>query len=84
MKIRKKILTRTIEHQQGSFKRKWDNSGTVEHTLTCHGQFHWIHPKTIARENDCRKRNILEALEIKKTKYNKKHKVSKEGWTQPS
>ena len=72
---KKKILTRTIEHQQDSFKGKWDNSRATEHTLTCHGQFNWIHPKTIARENDYRKRKIWEALEIKKAKYNKKIKV---------
>ena len=72
---KKEILTRTIEHQQDSFKGKWDSSGATEHTLICDGQFNWIHPKTIARENDYRKRKIREALEIKKTKYNKKTKV---------
>ena len=71
---KKKILTRTIEHQQDSFKGKWDNSGATEYTLTCHEQFNWIHPKTIARENDYRKRKIREALEIKKAKFNKKIK----------
>ena len=35
----------------------------------------WIYPKNIVRENDCRKRKIREALEIKKAKYNKKIKV---------
>ena len=64
----------TIEHQQDSFKGKWNNSGATEHSLTCHRQFNWIHPKTIARENDYRKRKIREALEIKKAKYNKKIK----------
>ena len=34
---KKKILQRTIEYQQDSFKRKWDNSVATEHTLTCHG-----------------------------------------------
>ena len=37
--------------------------------------FNWIHPKTIAREKDYRKRKIREALEIKKAKYNKNIKV---------
>ena len=41
----------------------------------CHGQFNWIHTKTIARENDYRKRKIWEALKIKKAKYSKKIKV---------
>ena len=71
---KKKILTMTIEHQQDSFKGKWNNSGATEHSLTCHRQLNWIHPKTIARENDYRKRKIREALEIKKAKYNKKIK----------
>ena len=69
---KKKILTRTIEHQQDSFKGKWDNSGATEYTLTCYGQFNWIHPKTIATEKDYRKRKIRRALEIKKAKFNKK------------
>ena len=50
-----------MEHQQDSFKRKQDNSGATEHTLTCHGQFNSIHAKTITRENDYRKRKIREA-----------------------
>ena len=69
---KQKILTRTTEHQQDSFKGKWDNSGATEHTLTCHGQFNWIHLKAICRENDCIKRKIREVLEIKNRKYNKK------------
>ena len=72
---KKKILTRTIEHQQDSFKGKWDNSGATEHSLTCHRQFNWIHAKTIARENGYGRRKIQEALEIKKAIYNKKIKV---------
>ena len=72
---KKKILTRTIEHQQDSFKGKWDNSGATEHSLTCQGHFNWIQPKTIATENDYRRIKIQEALEIKKAKYNKKIKV---------
>ena len=56
-----------MKHQQDSFKGKWDNFGVTEHTLTCHGQF-WIHSKTIARENDHRKKKVREALEIKKAK----------------
>ena len=37
----------------------------------------WIHPKTISRENDYRKRKIWEALEIKKAKYKKRIKLLK-------
>ena len=69
---KKKILTRTIEHQQDSFKGKWDNSVATEHILTCHGQFNWIHTKTIAREKDYRRGKILEGLEIKKVNTTKR------------
>ena len=72
---KKKILTKAIEHQQDSFNGKWDNSGATEHSLTCQGQFNWIHSKTMAREDVCRKRKIWEALEIKKAKYNIKIKI---------
>ena len=75
MKLKKKILARTIEHQQDSFKGKWDNSGAIEHNLTYHRQFNWIHTKPIARESGYRRSKIREALEIKKAKYNKKIKV---------
>ena len=74
-KTKQKKLTRTIEHQQDCFKGKWDNSGATEHSLTYHGQFNWIHPKAIARENDHRKRKTRKALKIKKAKYIKKIKV---------
>ena len=58
---KEKIFTVTIEHQQDTFKGKWDNSRAAEHTLTCHGQFNWIHLKTTEA--------LREALEIKKAKY---------------
>ena len=68
---KKKISTRTIEHQQDSFKGKSDIFGTTEHTLISHGQFNWIHPKTIVRKNDYRNRKLRKVLDIKKAKYTK-------------
>ena len=47
---KKKVLTRTIEHQQDSIKGKWESLGAMEHCLKCHGQFNWLHPKTLSRE----------------------------------
>ena len=47
---KKKIWTRDTEHQQDRFKGKWDYSGATQHSLIFHGQFNWIHIKTIARE----------------------------------
>ena len=41
-KTKKKVITRTKEHQQGSFNEKWESSGATEHCLKCHGQFNWI------------------------------------------
>ena len=75
VETKEKILSRTIEHQQDGFKRKWDNFGATEHTLACHGRVNWVHTKVIARENDYRKRKIREVLQVKKTKYNQKIKI---------
>ena len=74
---KKKILARTIEYQQNSFKGKWNNFGTRKHTFSCDGQLNWIHLKTMARERESnyRKIKIREALEIKKAKCKKKTKV---------
>ena len=42
----KKDITRTIEHQEDSFKGKWESLGVTEHCLEFHRQFNWINPKT--------------------------------------
>ena len=68
---KKKISTRTIEHQQDSFKGKSDIPGATEHTLIGHRQLNWIHPETIVRKNDYRNRKLREVLEIKKAKHTK-------------
>ena len=38
-KTKKKIITRTREHQRDSFNGKWESSGATEHCLECHGLF---------------------------------------------
>ena len=38
VETKKKIITRTIEHQETFFKRKWKSSGATEHCIECHGQ----------------------------------------------
>ena len=38
---KKKEITRTIEHQQDSIKRKLKTSSATERCLKCHGQFNW-------------------------------------------
>ena len=47
-KSKKKVLTRCFEHHKDSIKGNWESSSTTEHTKECHGQFSWIHPRTIA------------------------------------
>ena len=67
---KKKVITRTIEHQQDSIKGKWESSGATEHCLECHGQFNWLHPKTLSREARYKSRKIRESLEIIRSKCN--------------
>ena len=67
---KKKVITRTIEHQQDSIKGKWKSSGATEHCLQCDGQFNWLHPKTLSREARYKSRKIRESLEIIRSKCN--------------
>ena len=71
---KKKIFTRTIEHQQHSFNGKWESSDATEHCLESHGQLNWINPKTLSTEQQYHRRKTRESLEIKKTKTNKRRK----------
>ena len=65
---RKKVLTRCIEHQQDSMKGNWESSGATEHTKESHGQFNWIHLRTIANRQNMYKKKVREALEINRLK----------------
>ena len=73
--IKKKVITRTVEHQQDSFNRKWESSDVTKHCLECHGQFNWINPKTLSTKQQYHTRKIRESFEIKKAKTNKRRKV---------
>ena len=64
------MITRAIGHQQDSIKGKWEGSGATEHYLECHGQFNWLHPKTLSREARYKSREIRESLEIIRSKCN--------------
>ena len=55
---KKKVLNKTIKHQQDGLKRKWESSGATEHCLKCHGQFNWLHPKTLSKEARYKSRKI--------------------------
>ena len=61
---KKRILIRSIEHQQNSLKGNWEESGVTEHCKSCHGRFNWLHPKTVSVLPDFNERKIRESLEI--------------------
>ena len=72
---KKKVITRTIEHQQDSFNRKWESSAATNQYLECHGRFNWINPKTLTIEQQYHRPNSRGPLKIKKAKTNKRRKV---------
>ena len=61
-----RVLTRCIEHQHDSTSGKWESSGATEHTKEWHGQFDWLHPKTVRISPYMYERKIHEGLEINK------------------
>ena len=61
-------MTLCIEHQQDRIKGNWESAGTTENTKEYHGQFNWIHPRTIAIMPNMYKRKVCEALEINRLK----------------
>ena len=73
---KKRVLTRCIEHQQDSISGKWESFGATEHTKEFHGQFDWLHPKTVRISLYMYEKKIRETLEItsKKT-INEKDKT---------
>ena len=48
---KKKIVSRSIEHQQESIKGNWSSYGATKHTKKCHGHFDGLHPKTFSMKN---------------------------------
>ena len=76
---KKRVLTRSIEHQEDNMAGKWEASGATEHCKDCHGRFNWLHPKTLAKLSNIRERKIRELLEINnletKAEYDKSIKV---------
>ena len=64
----KRVLTGCTEHQLDSMNGKWESFGATEHTKECHGQFDWLHSKTVLISPYMYVRKIREALEINKLK----------------
>ena len=61
---KKKILSRSTEHQQESTKGNWSSSGATEHTKECHGYLDWLQPRTLSMNNMYYDRKVRESLEI--------------------
>ena len=77
---KKKVVTRTIGHQQDSIKEKWESLGATEQCLKCHGQFNWLHPKTSSRKARYKNTKIRESLEIKRSKCSSsKSNINRDG-----
>ena len=76
---KKRVLTRSIEHQEDSMAGKWDASGATEHSKDCHRRFNWLHPKTLAKLSNIHEHKIRKSLEIDnletKVEYDKSIKV---------
>ena len=78
-KTKKRVLTRSIDHQEDSMAGKWEAPSATEHCKDCHGRFNWLHPKTLAKLSNIRERKIRESLEINnletRVEYDKSIKV---------
>ena len=61
---KKKIISRSIEHQQESIRGNWSSSGATEQTRECHGHFDWLHPETLSIKNRYYHRKVRESLEF--------------------
>ena len=62
VKQKKKIISRSIEHQQESIKGNWSSSGTTEHKKEWQDHFDWLHPKTLSIKNKYYDRKVRESL----------------------
>ena len=60
----KKIISRSIEHQQESIKGNWSSSGATEHTKESHGHLDWLHPKILSMKNRYCDKKVTDTLEI--------------------
>ena len=50
------------------------SSGSTEDFQECHGQFNWMHDKTLSTEQQDHRQKIRESLELKKSKNEQKKK----------
>ena len=62
-KQKKRVLTRSIKHQEDNMTGKWKALGAAEHLKDCHGRFNWPQPNTLAHTNITHKRKIRKSVE---------------------
>ena len=67
-KLKKKVSTQCIDHQQDRIKGNRESSSATEHTKEHHERFNWILARTIALMSNMHKRNVDKALEINRLK----------------
>ena len=59
-----------------SMNGKWESSVATEQTKECHGQFDWLHPKTVHNSPYVYERKIRKVLKISKLRtINEKDKT---------
>ena len=74
----KKVLTRSIEHQQqDAMAGRWSSSGATEYSKECHVYFNWLDLKTLTREY-----NFYHRRSIKHWKFSVTEMVQRRIWNQ--
>ena len=68
------MLTRSIEHQEDRMAGKWEASGATEHSKICHGQFNWLHPKTLAKFFNIHKGTLNKGI-VRNKKFRDKSRI---------
>ena len=61
---KKRVLTQSIEHQDGTMSGKWETYRATEHSKDCRGWFNLLQPKTLAKLLNIHDRKIRKSLEI--------------------
>ena len=61
---KKKIISRSVEHQQENIKDNRSSSATTKHTMEWYARFDLLHPKTISIRNRYNDRKTRELLKI--------------------
>ena len=70
---KKRVLARSVEHQEDSMADKWEALGATEHSKECHGPFNWLHPKIFVKLSNIHERKIRESLEINNLETKAEH-----------